>query len=112
MEVGGQKHIFLSGNDCYALRCCLLHEGGENIEEQRAREALDNFHFIMPPPNGSCFHKIQNNQSLLLQVDIFCNDIADAVDKWSVSDRANEQDVEQRMQGILQIRDVSNGIQF
>ena len=112
MDIGGQKHVFLSGNDCYALRCSLLHEGGENIEEQRAREALDNFHFIMPPPNGNCFHKIQSNQSLLLQVDIFCKDVADAVDKWSASDKVKEPEIKQRLQNLLTIRDVSNGIRF
>ena len=112
MEVAGVKHVFLSGNDCYALRCSLLHEGGENIEEQRAREALDNFHFIMPPPNGNSFHKIQSNQSLLLQVDIFCNDVADSVDRWTASENANDPEVIQRMEGLLKIRDVSNGIQF
>mgnify|MGYP006308626119 CR=1 FL=1 len=112
MESFGERHVFLSGNDCYALRCSLLHEGGENIEEQRAREALDNFHFIVPPPNGNSFHKIQSNQSLLLQVDIFCNDVADAVDNWASSESANTPEVLERINGLLLIRDVSGGFQF
>jgi hypothetical protein len=112
MESFGEKHVFLSGNDCYALRCSLLHEGGENIEEQRAKEALENFHFIEPPANGNSIHKIQSNQSLLLQVDIFCNDIADAVDRWVASDTANTPEITDRMEGLLLIRDVSGGLQF
>lgn len=112
MGSSGKKHVFLSGNDCYALRCSLLHEGGENIEEQKAREALDNFHFIEPPPNGNIFHKIQSNRSLLLQVDIFCNDVANAVDEWAKSDSANTPEVLERMNGLLKIRDVSGGIRF
>jgi hypothetical protein len=44
------KHVFLHGEDCYALRCSYLHEGGSNIEEQRARKALQDFRFITPRP--------------------------------------------------------------
>ena len=33
-------HTFLSGSDCYALRCALLHEGSDDITEQGARESL------------------------------------------------------------------------
>lgn len=112
MDLFGERHVFLSGNDCYALRCSLLHEGGENIEKQKAREALGNFHFIEPPLNGGSVHKMQSNQSLLLQVDIFCSDVADAVDKWVKSDSANTPEVLERMNGLLLIRDVSGGIKF
>jgi hypothetical protein len=112
MDSFGDKHIFLSGNDCYALRCCLLHEGGENIEEQRARDALDNFHFIEPPSNGNIFHKLQSNNSLLLRVDIFCNDVANAVDKWSEAKANDDAEIKQRLEGLLLIRNVSEGFQF
>lgn len=46
-----EKHLsqkykgYLSGNDCYALRCSFLHEGSDEITHQRVREVLDYFVF-------------------------------------------------------------------
>ncbi|MBA7504750.1 hypothetical protein ES706_03404 [subsurface metagenome] len=50
-KIGADKveHIFLSGNDCYALRCSFLHEGKSEIVHQRARNVLDDFEFVVPP---------------------------------------------------------------
>ncbi len=31
-----ERTVFLSGTDCYALRCAFLHEGREEITEQQA----------------------------------------------------------------------------
>lgn len=30
-----EPHVFLSGDDCYALRCSLVHEGTGDIEKQK-----------------------------------------------------------------------------
>jgi len=35
----------LSGKDCYALRCAILHEGSQSIEGQRAQEIIHKFSF-------------------------------------------------------------------
>lgn len=75
------KHVFLSGNDCYALRCAFLHEGSSNITQQRAREALDDFIFRAPRLTGS-MHICQSSQKLILEVDKFCKDITDGVEHW------------------------------
>lgn len=83
-----EKHIFLCGCDCYALRCALLHQGEDNISLQRARKALDSFAFIEPPPNGLIIHLNKFDSKLQLQVDIFCEDICSAVDGW-----INEMDI-------------------
>ena len=94
-------HTFLSPSDCYALRCALLHEGREEITEQRAREALDRFHFIEPPPSGQ-IHCNQINNVLQLQVDIFCNDILDGLRKW-FQDVQNAPDVLKRIGSVLKV---------
>jgi hypothetical protein len=78
-----QKHIFLSAEDCYALRCSYLHEGTDDITEQKARKILESFLFIEPPNKGS-IHLNQSNQKLQLQVDIFCNDIIAGVKQWII----------------------------
>ncbi|MBM4869353.1 hypothetical protein HYO49_22915 [Vibrio parahaemolyticus] len=111
-RVGADKkeHIFLHGEDCYALRCSYLHEGAGNIEEQRAKKALEDFHFITPPQNGSV-HRNQINNTLQLQVDTFCLQVADAVDAWleSVSD---DVEVQNRLTSLLMIHDSTDGICF
>lgn len=37
-QIGADRemHVFLSGNDCYALRCAMLHEGESNIAYNNA----------------------------------------------------------------------------
>ncbi|MDM9584495.1 hypothetical protein [Nostoc sp. GT001] len=83
------KSIFLSGEDCYALRCAYLHNGLDEITEQKARESLNKFLFVTPPKAGeSSKHLIRtttcydNRRVLQLQIDIFCEDICSGVDEW------------------------------
>lgn len=108
-----QLHVFFSGSDCYALRCSLLHQGEVDIADQRAqkiRKALNDFHFITPPPSGMV-HCNQVDSTLQLQTDIFALEMADAVDAWADSVK-NDPIVQQRMGGLLVIHDSANGIRF
>lgn len=107
----GGLHVFLSGEDCYALRCSYLHEGGGDITQQRARKALDDFHFIIPPGNGCSIHRNQMNNTLQLQVDAFCLEMADAVDAWSASVAA-DQDIQGRIKSLLVIHNQVPFIQY
>jgi len=94
-------HVFLSPSDCYALRCALLHEGREEIIEQRARESLERFHFIEPPQLGT-IHCNQFNNVLQLQVDIFCQDIISALHAW-LKDTKENTDIQRRRNGVLKV---------
>ena len=94
-------HTFLSASDCYALRCALLHEGRDDIQNQRAREALERFHFCVPPPSG-LVHCNQNGQVLQLQVDIFCRDVLKGVREWQ-SDIEGDADILTRANSLLRI---------
>jgi hypothetical protein len=108
----GQKYRgFLSGNDCYALRCSYLHEGSDNVEGQRASEAVDHFFF---KTNGSHRVKISNstvgdtrydNKDLLqLSAFKFCNDIVDGAEAWLLALAVN-QDVQDRLSKLLVIHE-------
>jgi hypothetical protein len=99
------KNIFLSGSDCYALRCAFLHEGRENITEQRAREVLEAFQFVVPP-DGWTIHNNKMNNTLQLQVDVFCHDIIDGI-KCFLSDIETNNDCISRMNQALLIRDIN-----
>jgi len=113
MPVGAEHklHVFLHGEDCYALRCSYLHEGGGVIVEQRARKALDSFHFITPPPSGMV-HMNQSDDVLQLQVDVFCRDVCAAVDEWMTKTVAGNSELEMRLENLLEIHDSSKGIRF
>jgi hypothetical protein len=76
-----EEHVFLQGDDCYALRCALLHEGTHDISEQRAQQAIDNFNFVVPP-KGWTVHNNKSGKALQLQVDVFCRDICSSVNQW------------------------------
>lgn len=109
-EVGPDREevTFLSGGDCYALRCSYLHEGGADIRHQKARDALSNFHFITPLPLGGMIHCNMVNDALQLQVDIFCQQMADAADEWFESVKSDDV-IRQRLESLLVIHDMSRG---
>jgi len=95
-------HNMLGGSDAYALRCAYLHEGTDDILNQRAAQALSAFIFI-EPRKGSTIHCNQINSKLQLQVDIFCTDICDGVDSW-VQDVQDNAEVQRRMNALIAIR--------
>jgi hypothetical protein len=80
-DVCGRPHVFLSGNDCYALRCAYLHEGDFAITAQSARRVLERVHFIAPAA-GKTVHRNQVDAVLQLQVDLFCEEVCTAVENW------------------------------
>ena len=90
-QVGGAEHKFLSGDDCYALRCSMLHEGRDKTLDQKARDVLDRFQFITPRP-GSMIHCNQAGNKLQLQVDVFCRDICKEIAAWVSSIPASDTD--------------------
>lgn len=83
--VAQEEVTFLSGRDCYALRCALLHEGSTDTSMQRAREALSRFHFCTPGQFNNSMHCNQINDALVLMVDEFAKDILDAARAWWAS---------------------------
>jgi hypothetical protein len=93
-----QMHVFLSGADCYALRCAILHEGSIDMTTQRRREVLDRFHFTVC---GS--HCNQINSVLQLDLPVFCNDVCMAVERWADDFRTNCPDKLNRLDQIVRV---------
>jgi hypothetical protein len=106
-----EEHVFLNGDDCYALRCAYLHSGEFDTTDQRARKALDEFVFIVCPL-GVSFHRNQSNRRLQLEVPTFCEDMARAVEKWIPT--LTDADMLGRLAGLalIQTLDMSQGISF
>lgn len=87
--LGKKYRGFLSGDDCYALRCAFFHEGSSNIEKQRARDVLDHFVFIADGPHcnriSKCTFgnpKYDGKDILQLSVNHFCQDMTGAAKQW------------------------------
>jgi len=97
-----ELHVFLSGDDCYALRCSLLHEGTGDIGKQTISKILESVHFNEPSDKGGMLHCNQYKNVLQLQVDIFCNDLISAAHQW-LSDVQGDADIQARMQLLSKI---------
>ena len=95
-------HTFLSGLDCYAFRCSLLHEGKADIESSRIRTVLERIHFNEPSANGGSMHCNQMNNVLQLEVDVFCKDIIGATRQWLL-DVKNNGNIQAQMASLLKI---------
>ena len=103
-------YTFLSGSDCYALRCAFLHQGGEDISDQNAQELLERFQFRAPAPNGNSVHRnIFGGKLLQLEVNRFCKEILDAAEVWLV-DVSMRPEVVTRMNSMLKIYPGRSGL--
>ena len=104
------RHTFLSADDTYALRCAVLHEGSDDITRQRARAALERFHFIDPPPPPRVVHCNQVNDTLELQVDMFCQDILAGVRQWADTVLASSAAARARLDELIVIHSAAGNI--
>ncbi len=85
---------WLSPEDCYALRCALLHLGSDDLTDQRCRDILHEVVFVSPDSgyfgiSGHCtrlsncsFYGRRFDEALVLKVANFCEDICEAVIHW------------------------------
>ncbi|MDP5338044.1 MAG: hypothetical protein NWQ28_05650 [Nodularia sp. (in: cyanobacteria)] len=104
------ESTFLSGKDCYALRCAYLHNGQDDITGQNARESLNEFLFITPSKSGELskhlvrkgvvYDETKVSLQLQLEVDKFCEDICCGVDIWE-SNIAMREDIQERIKQLL-----------
>jgi DNA-binding ferritin-like protein (Dps family) len=94
-----EPQVFLSGNDCYALRCSMLHEGTSELTTQRAREVVDRFHFTAEV-GAHC-----NMFNSVLQIDVatFCNDMCSSVSEWVKYFQNNHNDKLDRLEELVTI---------
>ncbi|MFH1648581.1 MAG: hypothetical protein ABIA11_02550 [Patescibacteria group bacterium] len=84
---------FLSGNDCYALRCALLHSGKDDVSDQKKQEILEHYVFLTKGAHCNlfkdCVFNGEKKSFLQLNVHFFCKDICKAVQDWLASTSTN-----------------------
>jgi len=100
----------LSGKDCYALRCSIIHEGQSVIEEQNASEIINSVSFT---PKGSHLismgginveSKEDGKNIVLLSVFQFSKDMIESVKKWMMKVE-NDEAIQNRMKMLLEIKE-------
>lgn len=69
---------------------------------QRAREVVEKFQFIVAPP-GMKIHCNMIGAKLQLQVDIFCNDVKNGINRW-INDIENDSDKQSAISNLLTIQ--------
>lgn len=92
-----------TADDCYYFRCSCLHEGIDSHDKL----AHERIHFIPPPPNNNIVHLNKLNNVLQMQIDMFCNDVAEAVDNWYERVKSNPE-IESRVANLIQIHPIES----
>ncbi|HBD7399466.1 hypothetical protein [Legionella longbeachae] len=96
------KYNHLSADDCWKLRNACLHE----CSDSDAQMAFKRVHFV-EPQESMVIHNNILNDVLQLQIDVFCNDFCDAVEKWLV-DMENMQEVIDRIKNLMRIHPITS----
>jgi len=102
----------LSGNDCYALRCSILHQGIDDISEQKRQDVLEHYVFLTEGPHRNliknCTFKKGTEQVtvsfLQLNVGKFCEDICKASEVW-LKGNIEKGNIKKRITKILEIHE-------
>lgn len=109
--LGKKYQNFLSGDDCYALRCSYLHEGSDNITNQRAKDVLDRFVFISDGSHclmfNNCYFgdpKYDGKNFLQLSVRQFCQDMLEAANEW-LNDVSDDHEIQTNIREMLTIHE-------
>ena len=97
----------LSGRDCYALRCALLHEGSDQTDTQQASEVLEKIEFNCLTPVLT-YHNVisQCGKKLQLNVKDFCRDIKFGVEKW-LRVVSSEAEIQRKLSSLLNVRNLN-----
>lgn len=90
------KSCAFTAQDCYTFRCKCLHQG---LPERHDGE---NFIFVAPRIQGDVLTSSRLNGILYLQIDVFCEDICIAVERWC-EDVKTHAEIQQRISELINI---------
>lgn len=68
----------LNGETCYYYRCSMLHQG----RSQHPKMGYSRILFVEPGATTNVFHNNIMNDTLNIDVSIFCNDVLDGAEVW------------------------------
>ena len=80
----------LTGEECYAFRCAMLHEGRMQHKEMEHSRII----FLLPNNNylfsGNLFGNINGQNAINIDLPLFCNEMIDCALKWWKMNKNNE----------------------
>ncbi len=81
----------ISGGDCYAIRCAMLHEFSKDLTMHNARKIIDKYKFCSPETCsfGTKFRVKQAGNEIELNVSDFCGKMIIGVNAWLKESRNN-----------------------
>lgn len=91
--------VFLSAEDCWALRCSILHEGSDEISSKDSKDALKRFRFVV---FGTHLGKF-GNEVVVFQIQEFCREFVAGARHWLVDVHDNKT-VQHRMSQMVSVR--------
>ncbi|ATO33025.1 hypothetical protein DDI_1857 [Dickeya dianthicola RNS04.9] len=89
------EQILLTAEKCYALRNSCLHSGMSKDERRK-------FAFIPPLDGGGGSHLNFINDTLVIRIDKFCEDVCLAVDNWFES-KKGDSEIQNRISELLEV---------
>lgn len=100
----------MSGDDCYVLRCSMLHEGVSDVSHQKRKGVLDRFYFGVLP-----LHLIQIDNVMHLNVHEFCGHMAHGVSRWLEDFKLGHPDKLHKLDSLLVVHQdtyIADGVRF
>lgn len=95
---GSSDCVFMSGTDCYALRCSFLHAGMDDVSDQKVAEVLQKFHFTT-----RATHRIRIGNVLVLSVSKFCEEMIGAANDW-LAEHVDDAEVQTRLGIMVEVK--------
>lgn len=80
---------YMSGKDCYAFRCAILHEGKSDVLNQSKKDIIDKFEILSKKESshliymrGNTYNGVIQATKLILNLHTFCNDLINSAEKF------------------------------
>lgn len=101
-------HVFLSAEDVYQARNSIIHSGQAEIEEKR-RDTIDRFEFFSDGSHlnyvgGGRVNGVPLPRFLQLRVDMFCETVFDAAERWD-AEVANDEAIQTEKAKLLVVHE-------
>lgn len=98
---------FIPASDVYALRCSFLHNGTNDISEQKAQQVIESYKFVYPAEQLQ-MHLNKAGNVMQLDVAIFSLDMTLAAEQWIDLNKDNTQ-MNKEATKIMTIENSDNG---
>lgn len=77
-----QHNVDFISSEIYALRCAYLHQGSSEIENQKKRQHIKSYLFVLPLKDWSFGTRVVKDMQLLIEVSMFCRVLIEATEHW------------------------------